>query len=1062
MNRLLLVYLNLGDAPAGERLSILLVVDDSGSMRGEKSATVRTALRRLVTELPRECRLGLVGFGTKVQVLCRPTEHRDFLLDQIDRFEGGSGRTALYDALVDACASFEEDSGQRYVVVLTDGGEYGSERVASLDEVIRGAIEQRVKVFCLGLGSDAKRDTLTAVASGTGGQAFFETDIALLESRMRELLGNIVVDRRAKWIRPALSSLLEESLGDLPAWLVQFSVDEWDRQDPWSDASHLKVPKGRAEIPGAEGDARCRESFRTVSDVFRSRLEASITVSSRDAEGGAPLDTEVLILGRAVDPFFRAVSLQVRAALADLKRQLGAQWPGELRFAFLPLSHGVSRTDAATRAQIYAWWIAASRRQEGQVATLLEIDETNLHRTRNPSGYAGLGEADACDQVASVLRGLVLDSARRLDLLSPANQDGRLVSAGCSAVVADWNPRGLRERALGLVRAVAEAFVAAPARRDDPKRAVGPLIDSCGLTWAALLRALVRSDEPGIATDPLRGLRLELEAFWPPPPEEQGISRDDYLARLPRLIDESASHRLSRRLGVLIQVIDARAAGVGATLLDRVDDQLRELLFGPRFAGVEAALAFLEELHEALSTERGRVLPPDREPGAVEQLERLLLFSEEEKKLRSFGRLSPEQAHSRLVDEIRNRPEGAAFLLRHVALAAALGLACVKGLEWLTVLRPTWASASAPGLTGILAGSLVLIAGAIRWRLARQRLRRAVREFLSALNRVAWNRAQETLLAAARRLYDSLCARVGDPRKREEAEPPAWVVDPLAPRPSKWIQGEGFDESRASRRQVVVALREHLLRSLRDLEAQTPVRSVEANRFVIDLARAPGAPDPQPSDDAVSGLTWTELASAPLRERWQEVSRRRYFDGLEGYVEYHETRIALLPRLLERAADHLEQRSRSESPLRRGLETFEPRGRRVLLESLDALAYPALYSEFADDRAPGPVEKALLVGEDARSIATLLGADADSLRATRSAPGELHDLRVVRALPRQTFTWNLCRTDWLRLVPEERAHALAAFEAAFDWLDPWDGSPAASAPETRGGEPETPRPEGDI
>lgn len=1062
MNRLLLVYLNLGDAPAGERLSILLVVDDSGSMQGEKSAAVRAALRRLVTELPRECRLGLVGFGTKVKVFCRPTEHREFLLDQIDRFEGGSGQTALYDAIVDSCGGFDEDSGQRYVVVLTDGGEYGSERVASLDEVIRRAIEQRVKVFCLGLGSDAKRDTLTAVASGTGGQAFFENDIALLENRMRELLGNIVLDRRQKWIRPAFSSLVEQSLGEMPAWLLQFSVDQWDRQEIWSDPSHLKLPRHRVPGSGAEADALCRESIRDASEIFRSRLEASIRVSSDALEGNAALDTEVVILGRAGDPFFRAASLQARTALVDLKQALGAQWPGELRLAYLPLSHGVSRVDAATRAQIYAWWIAASRAQEGQTAVLVEIDETNVHRTRNPKGYAGLGEADACDQVASVLRGLALDPERRLDLLSPANQDGRLASAGCASLVADWNPLGLRERALGLVRTVADAFVAAPARRDEPRRAVEPLVDSCGLTWEAMLRALVRSDDPGIATDPLRGLRLELEAFWPPPAEEQGVSRDEYLARLPRLIDESASHRLSRRLGVLIQVIGKKADAVGAALRGRVDDHLREVLFGRRFAGIGAALAFLEELHDALATERGRVLPIEREPGAVEQLERLLLFSEEEKKLRSFGRLSPDQAHARLVDEIRNRPEGAAFLLRHLALAAALGLVFVRGLDWLAVLRPAWTSAPAPGLTGVLVGSLALIAGAIRWRLARQRLRRAVREFLSALNRVAWNRAQETLLAAAQRIYDSLCAQIGDPRKREEADPPEWVVDPLAPRPAKWIQGEGFDESRASRRQVVVALREHLLRSLRDLEAQTAKLSVEPSRFVIDLTRAPGVPSSRAPSDPHSGLTWNDLAAASLAEHWQQVSRRRYFDGLEGYAEYHEVRIALLPRLLERAERHLEERSRSDSPLRRGLETFEPQERRELLKSLDALAYPPLYSEFADDRAPGPAEKALLAHENARNFQSLLGADAGSLRFTRAAPAELHDLRVVRALPRQTFTWNLCHGDWLPLAPEERARALTALGGGVDWIDPWDGGPAVQAPEARGGEPTTPRSEGDI
>src|ERR1035438_9494357 len=212
--RLFTVYINLGDAPKGPELALNIVIDDSGSMAGAPIDEVRKALHCFIESAPEGTRLGLIGFGTDVHVYAEPTEYREFLLDQVERFQGHSGSTMLYEAVGEACLRFQDDGRHRYVIVLTDGGDTGSPQFSLRGDgakrsLIRHAIEQNVKVYAIGFGS-VDQQSLETLAHSTGGEYLEASGIEDLLSTFERILGMIGKDRHVVRLRSEFSRLRSE------------------------------------------------------------------------------------------------------------------------------------------------------------------------------------------------------------------------------------------------------------------------------------------------------------------------------------------------------------------------------------------------------------------------------------------------------------------------------------------------------------------------------------------------------------------------------------------------------------------------------------------------------------------------------------------------------------------------------------------------------------------------------------------------------------------------------------------------------------------------------------
>jgi VWFA-related protein len=160
---------------------IVLVLDHSFSMAGQKIAGAREAAIDFVARAAGGQRIEILGFGTTIEVMQPLTENKALLRAALDGLVA-RGKTALRDALV-AAASDLQKAGlkRRAVVVLTDGNDTSSRRDPGTTlELLR---KENTPVYCIGLGKDADLSFLGSVAEATGGTMFaIENESSLLKA----------------------------------------------------------------------------------------------------------------------------------------------------------------------------------------------------------------------------------------------------------------------------------------------------------------------------------------------------------------------------------------------------------------------------------------------------------------------------------------------------------------------------------------------------------------------------------------------------------------------------------------------------------------------------------------------------------------------------------------------------------------------------------------------------------------------------------------------------------------------------------------------------------------
>ena len=159
--------------------NVYLVVDTSGSMRGDKLANAQEALRVFLDQIKGDLeRVGLVEFSSQVNniiPLDELSQNRADLTASIEELEA-NGDTALLDAINTAYVRLQQlNDSERInaIVAMTDGLENHS-RISSreLTQTMQAGNESGVPivVFCIAYGNDADYDTLEALAEATNGQ----------------------------------------------------------------------------------------------------------------------------------------------------------------------------------------------------------------------------------------------------------------------------------------------------------------------------------------------------------------------------------------------------------------------------------------------------------------------------------------------------------------------------------------------------------------------------------------------------------------------------------------------------------------------------------------------------------------------------------------------------------------------------------------------------------------------------------------------------------------------------------------------------------------------------
>jgi tight adherence protein C len=152
-------------------LDIVLAIDVSGSMSGDKLAQAKAAAVAFVASIRPEDKATILAFSDRLNVVVPATNDRAALQAGLEGLQA-AGNTAAYDALYRSAQllSASPEGHRRAVILLTDGADTTSKYSARVAADV--ARQQGVLVYTIGLGPDAVDAVLKDLSEPTGGKYY--------------------------------------------------------------------------------------------------------------------------------------------------------------------------------------------------------------------------------------------------------------------------------------------------------------------------------------------------------------------------------------------------------------------------------------------------------------------------------------------------------------------------------------------------------------------------------------------------------------------------------------------------------------------------------------------------------------------------------------------------------------------------------------------------------------------------------------------------------------------------------------------------------------------------
>jgi Ca-activated chloride channel homolog len=172
---LLLLAPSPEQSPQAIPKDVLLVIDRSGSMEGEKFRRAQDALRYVLTHLNPEDRFNLIAFSTGLETYSNrmnSAEQAGEALAWVER-QSAQGSTDINRALLEAATMVDRER-PTYLIFLTDGlpteGEVVSQKI--LDN-FRAAAPENLRLFPFGVGYDVDTFLLDSLAQENHGASTY-------------------------------------------------------------------------------------------------------------------------------------------------------------------------------------------------------------------------------------------------------------------------------------------------------------------------------------------------------------------------------------------------------------------------------------------------------------------------------------------------------------------------------------------------------------------------------------------------------------------------------------------------------------------------------------------------------------------------------------------------------------------------------------------------------------------------------------------------------------------------------------------------------------------------
>ncbi|MHB1413910.1 MAG: VWA domain-containing protein [Chloroflexota bacterium] len=168
-----------------EPLMVALIIDTSGSMGGKAIVDAKAAAVTFIQGLGGNEQAAVISFSERPALVQPFTDNKDDLTKAIASLDA-VGNTAFNDALILAGQIVaKQPDGRRIAIVLSDGEDTASQ--STMDDALPFLQKAGTPVFTIGLGEKVDRNTLEAVATGTGGVALYAPSSADLVATYRNV-----------------------------------------------------------------------------------------------------------------------------------------------------------------------------------------------------------------------------------------------------------------------------------------------------------------------------------------------------------------------------------------------------------------------------------------------------------------------------------------------------------------------------------------------------------------------------------------------------------------------------------------------------------------------------------------------------------------------------------------------------------------------------------------------------------------------------------------------------------------------------------------------------------
>ncbi len=171
-------------------LSIVMLLDGSGSMAGSTDLVIRAAKSFITCLKPRD-RMAVITFNDRVDCVTSFTSDKKMLDAAVSQCEARGG-TALYDSLLRASEMLKKEKGMKALIILTDGVDENNDGTApgsthSFKDALEKARESECLIYSIGLGKGVDKSLLSKLSQSTGGRMYLRPKPQELQDTYREI-----------------------------------------------------------------------------------------------------------------------------------------------------------------------------------------------------------------------------------------------------------------------------------------------------------------------------------------------------------------------------------------------------------------------------------------------------------------------------------------------------------------------------------------------------------------------------------------------------------------------------------------------------------------------------------------------------------------------------------------------------------------------------------------------------------------------------------------------------------------------------------------------------------